>query len=391
MILIGFPKAEVDPVVLEEVKLGKAGSIILFEKNVPAKNSYHELEKMIWTYKKAAPIPLLVAIDQEGGKVNRLKEKYSLPRSVTAAAMGKDASLDSVRFYGASIASTLSGLGININFAPVVDLASNPYNPIIAKVERAFSANEDTVYLMAREYIKEHHKRQVLTVLKHFPGHGSSKDDTHLGLADVTATWEKRELVPYQKLINEQYVDAVMTAHIVNKNLDDRGLPGTLSDRMINQLLRNDLGFDGVVFSDDMQMHAITKHYGFEEAIKLAILAGVDILCFSNNIQGSDLRTVDRVHSIIKNYVSQGVISQHRIDESFKRILELKKRHSQTQEEIYRLELVKIKKQGVELERRAREEVEQAIKKAEQLNEEKNQDESSSKKSKTKKKKKENN
>lgn len=339
MILIGFAKAEVDPLVLKEVRQGKAGSIILFEKNIPAKDSFHELKKIIWKYQQAAPIPLLVAIDQEGGRVNRLKEKYGFPRSITAAAMGKNGSMDSVSYYSANIASTLSGLGININFAPVVDLGSNPNNPIIAKPERAFSADEDTVYFMAREYIKAHHERNVLTVLKHFPGHGSSKDDTHLGMADVTTTWEPRELTPYKKLIDEKYIDAVMTAHIVNKNLDASGLPGTLSRKMINGLLRDSLHFQGVVFSDDMQMHAITKHYGFEEAIKLAILAGVDVLCFSNNIQGSDQRTVDRVHAIIKGFVTSGIISEHRIDKSFSRVMKLKERFDQTQAEAYRQEI----------------------------------------------------
>src|SRR4051812_7646851 len=126
MILIGFPKAEVDPEVLREIAEGKVGSIIIFEKNIPPKNSFVALKKITWTYQQAAKIPLLISIDQEGGRVNRLKDKYGFPRSITAEAMGKSPSLDSVRFYSESTASTLAGLGINVNFAPVVDLASNP-------------------------------------------------------------------------------------------------------------------------------------------------------------------------------------------------------------------------------------------------------------------------
>lgn len=324
MILIGFADTKVDESVLKEVRDGKVGSIIMFEKNIPKTNSYLALKKILWTYQQVAPIPLFIAIDQEGGKVNRLKEKYGFPRSISAMQAGKNVSLDSVRFYGQSTAATLAGLGINVNFAPVVDLSSNPTNPIIAKVERAYSANEDTVALMAKEVIAAHRNVGVLTVLKHFPGHGSSKDDTHLGIADVTNTWEYRELTPYKKLLKEGYVDGVMTAHIVNKTLDARGYPGTLSDSIITHLLRRKIGYEGVVFSDDMQMHAITKHYGLEEAIKLAILAGVDIMTFSNNISGSDERTVDKVHSIIKKYVENGVISEKRIDESYQRIRTLK-------------------------------------------------------------------
>lgn len=340
MILIGMPKAEVDSAVLHEVAAGKAGSIILFEKNIPKINSYAGLKKMTWTYQKAAPIPLFIAIDQEGGKVNRLKEKYGFPRSITATASGKAKTPDSVRFYASSTATTLAGLGININFAPCVDVAVNPDNTVIVKVERSFSANEDTVSMMAREYVREHRKAGVITSLKHFPGHGSSKEDTHFGVADVTNSWSERELKPYQSLLTSGDVDAVMTSHIVNKNLDKEGLPGTLSKEIIEGVLRKKLGFQGVVFSDDMQMHAITKQYGMEESIRLAINAGVDILCFSNNIQGSEERTVDKVYTVIRGFVEKGQISKERIDESFRRIMKLKKQLSYTISD-YKAELTK--------------------------------------------------
>lgn len=328
MLLIGFPTAKVDSAVLDEVRRGKVGSIILFEKNIPPSNSFVNLKKITWTYQQAAPIPLLIGIDQEGGKVNRLKNKYGFPSSITADAMSKSRSLDSVRFYAEATASTLAGLGININFAPVVDLASNPSNPIIARFGRAFSQNEDSVILMAREYILQHRKHGVLTSLKHFPGHGSSKDDTHLGLADVTSTWEERELKPYKALIDSGYAETVMTSHIVNRKIEPDGHPGTLSDDIVNGILRKRFGFNGVVFTDDMQMHAITKHYGLEEAIRLTILAGVDIMTFSNNIAGSDQRTVDKVHAIIRSMVESGAISKERIDQSFKRVMKLKEQLS---------------------------------------------------------------
>jgi beta-N-acetylhexosaminidase len=357
MLLIGFPGPEVDQKVLEEVRRGKVGSIIIFEKNIPAKNSFVGLKKITWTYQKAAPIPLFICIDQEGGRVNRLKDKYGFPRSITAAAMAKARSLDSVRFYSEATAATLAGLGINVNFAPVVDLASNPDNPIIAKYGRAFSANEDSVTLLAREFIKGHRKYNVLTSLKHFPGHGSSKEDTHLGIADVTNTWDERELKPYRDLINSGHADAVMTSHIVNKKLDGDGNPGTLSEDILTGILRKKLRFDGVVFTDDMQMHAITKHYGLEDAIRLSINAGVDIMTFSNNISGSDERTVDKVHSIIRGLVKRGVISEGRIDQSFDRIMRAKRQLTSgdqiafLKQELQRLKIVRedeaIKKQQV--------------------------------------------
>ncbi len=346
MILIGLPKAELDQKVLEEVKNGKVGALIFFEKNIPNKpNAFASVKNMTWTYQKAASIPLFICIDQEGGKVNRLKEKYGFTRSITAAALGKSKSLDSVRFYAEATAATLAGLGFNVNFAPVVDLVINKDNPIIAKPERAYSANADTVAMMAKEVVKMHRKYGVITSLKHFPGHGSSKDDTHLGVADVTNTWSEDELKPYKLLIDSGYVDAVMTSHIVNKNLDAKGYPGTLSKDILDGILRKRLGFNGVVFSDDMQMHAISKNYGLEETIRLAINAGVDVMCFSNNIAGSDERTVDKVHAIIKKLVSTGEIKPERIDESFQRIIQLKSRMGNKDVAAYKAEITRLQNQ----------------------------------------------
>ncbi|HMJ69571.1 MAG TPA: glycoside hydrolase family 3 N-terminal domain-containing protein [Cyclobacteriaceae bacterium] len=325
MLLIGYPGPELDSTVLQEVRAGKVGSIILFEKNVPkTATAFYPLKKVLWTYQKAAPIPLLITIDQEGGRVNRLKDKYGFPKSITAQASGKAKSLDSVCFNAESIASNLAGLGFNVNFAPVVDVAVNPTNPVIVKSGRSFSANADSVTMLAKEYIVPHRKYGVITVLKHFPGHGSSQDDTHFGIADVTRTWTTDELKPYKDLLQAGYVDAIMSAHIVNKNLDPKGYPGTLSKRILDSLLRKTLGYNGVIFSDDMQMHAISKQYGLEESVKLAINAGIDILCFSNNIQNTEQRNVDIVHGIIRKMVLNGEIKPERIDQSFRRVMKLK-------------------------------------------------------------------
>lgn len=346
MIMVGMPKSELDAKVLEEIKKGKVGSIIFFEKNIPNRpNAFASVKNMTWTYQKAASIPLFICIDQEGGKVNRLKEKYGFTRSVSAAMLGKYKSLDSVRFYADATAATLAGLGFNVNFAPCVDLALNKENTVIYKPERSYSANADTVIMMAKEVIKQHRKYGVITSIKHFPGHGSSKEDTHFGVADVTNTWNELELKPYKVLIDSGYTDAVMTSHIVNKNLDAKGLPGTLSKEILDGILRKRLGFNGVVFSDDMQMHAISKNFGLEESIKLAINAGVDIMCFSNNIAGSEERTVDKVHSIIRKFVASGEIKPERIDESFQRILQLKSRTGNKDVASYKAEIAKLQNQ----------------------------------------------
>ena len=346
MLLIGYPGPELDSTVLKEVREGKVGAIILFEKNVPkSTTAFYTLKKVLWTYQQAATIPLLVTIDQEGGRVNRLKDKYGFPKSITAQASGKATTLDSVRFNAESIASNLAGLGFNVNFAPVVDVAVTPNNPAIVKPGRSFSPNPDSVTLLAREYIKPHRRFGVITVLKHFPGHGSAQEDTHFGIADVTNTWTEAELKPYKELLRDGYVDAVMSAHIVNRKLDPQGYPGTMSSRMVDSLLRKKLGYDGVVFSDDMQMHAISKQYGLEEAVKRAVKAGIDILCFSNNIQNTEARNADIVHGIIRKMVLTGEISSERIDQSYRRIMKLKARLQTTESaaQFYQAEAAKEK------------------------------------------------
>ncbi len=311
MILMGIPYAKVDTIILDEVRKGNVGSIILFEKNIPKKASvFADLKKIIWTYQEAAPSPIFVSIDQEGGKVNRLKEKYGFTRSITARATGKSKSLDSARFYAQATAATLAGLGLNVNFAPCVDVAVEPTNPVIVKSERSYSPNEDTVAIMAGEFVKQHRKYGIVT----------------FGIADVTKSWTPRELKPYKALLDSGLVDGVMSCHIVNRELDNAGLPGTLSSEMLNGMLRKNLGYDGVVFSDDMQMEAITKQYGLDESIKMAILAGVDILCFANNVPGSQKVSPQRIFSVIHDAVTNGQISAQRIDESYQRIKKLKRK-----------------------------------------------------------------
>jgi beta-N-acetylhexosaminidase len=172
-------------------------------------------------------------------------------------------------------------------------------------------------------YIAAHHQQGVLTTLKHFPGHGSSRSDSHLGFTDVSDTWTRNELEPYARIIEAGQADAVMTAHVFNTRLDKQ-YPATLSSATINGLLRGELGFDGVVISDDMQMAAITAHYGFETAIRKALEAGVDILVFGNNLR-YDEEIVPRAIAVIRKLVDTGVVSEARIDQSWQRIMRLKK------------------------------------------------------------------
>src|SRR6218665_1298653 len=283
MIMVGINSRtlieEKDPL-LEELRSGKLGGVVLFEKNIAGKNSTENLKGMIASMKKNSPVPLLVTIDEEGGKVHRLKEKYGFVAMPSAAYLGKLDNADPTLFYNRRLAQELAMLGINFNYAPSLDLAINPQNTVIVKKERSFSDQPELVAKHAGLCIQAHHEHQVKTILKHFPGHGSSTGDSHHGVVDVSQTWTFKELLPYHTLLQSGNYDAIMTAHIINRNWDTTLLPATLSYQAVTGILRGLLGYKGVVFSDDMQMHAISKNYGMERSAELAINAGVDILMY---------------------------------------------------------------------------------------------------------------
>lgn len=327
MIMIGYrgTNYRVDDPVVEEIKKGRVGGIILFENNIAEASSDEALKNLISGLQSTADIPLFMAIDQEGGVVNRLKAKYGFPKSVTAAYLGEINNIDSTRYYAQSMTTTLSSLGFNVNFAPVLDLNINPDNPIIAGHGRSYGTDPYLVTLHAKITIEELTEKKIIAVGKHFPGHGSSLTDTHKGIADVTNTWVNTEIIPYRELIKSERLLAIMVAHIVNARLDSTKLPCSLSKPVIKGLLRDSLAFNGVVFSDDMQMQAISRHYSLKKAIELGINAGLDLLTISVDLANDKDLNVDDIHVIIKELIDEGKISEARIDESYKRIIRLKK------------------------------------------------------------------
>jgi len=332
MIMIGFRGTEAKPgsyitKVLREVKVG---GVILFDYDVPSK-SYNrniinpeQVENLISNLKLYSSEPLLVAVDAEGGKVNRLKETYGFSPILSPKEMGEEGNTVSTTKEAGKLAFELKTLGFNMNMAPVVDVDVNPENPVIGALGRSFSADPQQVFLDASAFIEAHKKENIITVAKHFPGHGSSQNDSHLGMVDVTDTYKKEELIPYQKIQQAGLLQVVMTAHIINRNIDEN-YPATLSSRFLQDILRGGIGFKGVIISDDMQMGAITSNYGFEEAIVLAINAGCDILIVSNNgSTGYDEDMPYKVRDTIYNAVKDGKISRERIAESYSRISLLK-------------------------------------------------------------------
>jgi beta-N-acetylhexosaminidase len=271
-----------------------------------------------------ARVPLLTSIDQEGGRVNRLKPIYGFPESVSHEELGRLNQASETYRHAAATAQTLASVGLNWNLAPVVDLDAHPDNPIIKGKRRSFAADPEAVARHAAEFVRGHRAHGVLTCLKHFPGHGSATGDTHLGLVDVTQTWGEKELTPFRLLIEADLCDAIMSAHVFNAKLDPER-PATLSRAVVTGILRERLGFRGVITSDDMEMKAISSHDGLENSLPLAIEAGVDVLCFGNNLS-YDPDVAPKAIAILERAVRSGRIAEMRIDESVARVLALKRK-----------------------------------------------------------------
>ncbi|HHO48188.1 MAG TPA: glycoside hydrolase family 3 protein [Desulfobacteraceae bacterium] len=331
MFLVGFDgtEADRDHPIAEAISRNRLGGVILFDRNVDGTRqnivSPEQLARLTAGLQGYAEIPLLIATDQEGGRVCRLKEEDGFPPTVSARQLGDaDERGETYRRAGV-IASTLAQCGINLNLAPVVDLDLNPENPIIGRYGRSFGREVERVIALAAAFIRAHHDRGVACCLKHFPGHGSAAADSHLGFVDVTGQWGEVELEPFAGLFAAGLADAVMTAHVVNRRLDNRGFPATLSEPVISGLLRGRLGFDGVVVSDDLQMKAISSGWGFEEAVQQAVLAGVDLLLVGNNL----IREPDAVTRGIKaveRLVDKNGIGGERVAAALRRIAVLKKK-----------------------------------------------------------------
>lgn len=339
MIMVGigdFNSAKSNQPIFEELKAGTVGGVALFEKNLSLKNPRSQLAKLVLKIQKGTQVPVLVAIDEEGGRVTRMKEKYGFSKKVSAQYLGELNNLDSTQYYARQTAMQLDSFGINMNFGPVVDVNLNLENPVIGKLERSYSADYKVVIENAYQVVNIHNSNNVVPVLKHFPGHGSSKNDTHHGIADVTETWQFEELYPYKALIDSGVVKAIMSAHIVNKSLDRDKMPATLSKPIVTSLLREFLGYQGIVVSDDMQMGAIKNEFGLQEAIRLSIEAGIDILIFANNVEDFNMVTGSQIHALIKDLVSEGVITRERISESYFRIMKLKKEFGLLDEGYYK-------------------------------------------------------
>ncbi|AXH94706.1 glycoside hydrolase family 3 N-terminal domain-containing protein [Micromonospora chalcea] len=322
LLVVGFRGAQAPNWIIKAVRDG-LGGVILFDQDLESKSvrnirSPEQVTGLVNTLKSASPGRLIVSIDQEGGRTARLNPSNGFPATRSEAEIGAENSTSATGDWARGLVAGLTRIGVNLNYAPVVDLNINPDSRAIGKLGRSFSADPDVVVSNATEEIQAHRAAGVKTCLKHFPGSGSAAGNTDFEVVDVSDTWQVKELEPFQRLIQAGLADSVMAAHVLNKQLDP-AYPASLSAATVTDLLRGRLGWRGPVVSDDMQAVAITDRYGAAEAVALALQAGLDLLVFANQ-QVHNERVVEETVDTITNLVRAGRITEDRIDQSVARV-----------------------------------------------------------------------
>ena len=322
MIMVGFDGVQAtDRDVKKTLKFaeqGLIGGVIFFAYNIKNPTQVQKLTKVF------RDKGIFVAVDQEGGRVQRLSSKNGFRDFLSPQELSKK-NANFAELHYAEMANQTKDAGFNMNFGPVVDLYDKD-SAVIGKLKRSFGCQPRRVAEFAKAFINSHRAAGIITCLKHFPGHGFAHKDSHKGLVDVTNTYKAIEQEPFELLKDD--ADMVMTAHIVNQNVDAK-YPATLSEKALGSWRKN---YNGVMITDDLHMGAIGQHYKLEEIVVKTIQAGNDILLFSNNriaaggVKGfkADSSLAEKIIMIVKKAIEEGTLSQTRIEESYQRIQALK-------------------------------------------------------------------
>jgi len=332
MLMVGFhgTSAGKNSQICKDIQQYDVGAVILFDynpvnkskpKNIASVKQLKNLTKQLQSCSSDGK--LLIAVDQEGGRVQRLKSKYGFYGKFPKASDVIKMDQSKIKATYTKMSRELKSVGINYDLAPVVDLDINKKNHVIHGLGRSFGKDPKIVAKYASTFIDAMHSNGVLTSIKHFPGHGSSVGDTHKGFVDVTNLWKEVELEPYRLLKDK--ADTVMVAHVFNKKLDAK-YPASLSHETITKMLRWKLGYHGVVITDDLQMGAISKKYGLKNTLKLAINAGDDILLIGNQLDPRKVVSTKTLVDTISALVKSGDIKEETIHKAYKRIQGLKKK-----------------------------------------------------------------
>ena len=330
LLIGGFEGTEIGDQATRLVQEYQVGGLILYGRNIAGAGQLVTLTNGLKAL-NGDGIPLFLSIDQEGGGVDRMPPEVR--RTPGAYCVGQTGSVPAAQSYGDVLAAECAAFGLNLDFAPVLDVWSNPGNTVIG--QRAFSADARTVAGLGPAAARRMMDQGVIPVVKHFPGHGDTAVDSHVGLPVVDKSpeeLEETELIPFRAAIQSAGTDgqvpAVMVAHILLTQLDPER-PASLSPAVVTGLLREELGFAGAVLTDDLTMGAVTQSYGLGEAAVLAVEAGCDILLVCH---GQD--SVPAVRTALLEAVASGRITAERLDESVYRILRLKTEYALTNEPV---------------------------------------------------------
>ena len=310
------------------IKKYNLSGVILYdedlEKNGPGTRnikSPDQVKELTNTLQSISETPLFISIDQEGGHVNRLKTAYGFPEFPSWKHIGAIDNTLITKEFASSISEAMINTGINLNFAPVLDLDYGQ-KTYIGKLERASSGNHKNVIEHSKIFIETLRNNNIISCGKHFPGQGSAFGDTHQGLIDISDSWSVADLLPYTELIESDHLDMIMVSHVFNNKFDPE-YPASLSHETITNGLRKDLNFNGVVICDDPSMRAISDNYKLEDMFVLMINAGIDLLCLGNNLDYDPEYITKAVNAICRS-IEEDRISIDRINQSINRITSLK-------------------------------------------------------------------
>ena len=320
LFIFGINGTKINQNTIELIEKNHIGGFILFRENIESGEQTLELLNDLKEKNKNNPLPLFLAIDEEGGRVSRLPREF--PKMPAAKKIGDINNKDISFQYGEILGMRIKSLGFNMDFAPVMDINSNPKNPVIG--DRAFGSTVDIVVDNSIETMKGINSKNIIPVIKHFPGHGDTIVDSHIDVPIINKSLEeleKLELIPFVKAI-ENDVDSIMIGHILFSELDDTN-PATLSNTIINHILREKLKFKGVIISDDLNMGAIARNYDIKEAVIKYFKAGGDIalICHSEEEEYE-------IFNMIKDEIKNGKIKEEEIDEKVYRIINLKRKYN---------------------------------------------------------------